>query len=384
MPTARDVLAGARLVDHHCHGVTAAALSRSDLERLLTEGPEPAGGAGSGFDTAIGAALRRWCAPVLDLPAHAPSNDYVARRAELGSAEANRRLLAAAGLDELLVDAGYQPADPLPPDALAAAAGGRLRQILRLESVAEEVAASGVAADGFTAAVTERLAERAAGAVALKSVAAYRVGLDLDPAPPSRAEVTAASGHWLDRAGPRPRLADPVLIRHLWWTGIELGLPLQLHTGFGDPDLRLHRSDPALLTDFCAAVSGTGIPVVLLHCYPYHRQAAYLAAVFPHVYVDLGLTLNHVGARAGAVLAETMELAPYGKLLYSSDAFGLAELYFLGAVQFRTALGELLDRQVARGDLAAGDAVRYAMLPAAGTARHVYRLDRQEGAGRRS
>jgi uncharacterized protein len=384
VPTARDVLAGARLVDHHCHGVTAAVLSRSDLERLLTEGPEPAGGAGSGFDTAIGAALRRWCAPVLDLPAHAPADDYVARRAELGSAEANRRLLAAAGLDELLVDAGYQPADPLPPDALAAGAGGRLRQILRLESVAEEVAASGVAADGFTAAVTERLAERAAGAVALKSVAAYRVGLDLDPAPPSRAEVTAASGHWLDRAGPRPRLADPVLIRHLWWTGIELGLPLQLHTGFGDPDLRLHRSDPALLTDFCAAVSGTGIPVVLLHCYPYHRQAAYLAAVFPHVYVDLGLTLNHVGARAGAVLAETMELAPYGQLLYSSDAFGLAELYFLGAVQFRTALGELLDRQVACGDLAAGDAVRYAMLPAADTARHVYRLDRQEGAGRKS
>jgi predicted TIM-barrel fold metal-dependent hydrolase len=115
--------------------------------------------------------------------------------------------------------------------------------------------------------------------------------------------------------------------------------------------------------------------VLLLHCYPYHRQAAFLASVYPHVYVDVGLALNHVGTRAAAVLAETLELAPFGKLLYSSDAFGLAELYLLGALQFRRALGRLLDGWVADGDLAPADAARYAEMVGAGNARRVYALD---------
>ena len=39
------------------------------------------------------------------------------------------------------------------------------------------------------------------------------------------------------------------------------------------------------------------------------------------------------------MLAETLKLAPFHKLLYSSDAYGLAELYLLAAVGFREGLG---------------------------------------------
>jgi hypothetical protein len=374
--SAREVLDRLRLVDHHCHGVTGAQLARPDFERLLTEAPDSAAG-GSTFDTQLGLAVRRWCAPVLDLPPHASPEDYLARRAELGAAEANRRLLHAAGAAELLVDDGYQPAEPLSVETLAAASGARVRRVLRLEALAEEVAAGGVAAADFARTFDERLADQAAAAVGLKSVIAYRAGLDLDPTRPSPADVTAAAGSWLarsERAGGY-RVDDPVLLRHLLWAGAGLGMPLQLHTGFGDPDLRLHRSDPALLTDFCAGVAGMGTTVLLLHCYPYHRQAAFLASVYPHVYVDVGLALNYVGTRAAAVLAETLELAPFGKLLYSSDAFGLAELCLLGALQFRRALGRLLDGWVADGDLAPADAARYAEMVGAGNARRVYALD---------
>ncbi len=168
---------------------------------------------------------------------------------------------------------------------------------------------------------------RRPGVVAVKSVAAYRTGFDLDPARPSEAEVTTAARDWLARGG---RLEDPVLVRELLWTAVDLGLPLQLHTGFGDNDIRLHRTDPALLTDWLHAISGT-IPVLLLHCWPYQRQAGYLAAVFENVYLDVGLTLHHVGpVRARAVLAEASEITPFRKLLYSSDAYGLAEFYGLG------------------------------------------------------
>jgi predicted TIM-barrel fold metal-dependent hydrolase len=365
------------LVDHHCHSVTGAELDRPGFEAYLTEAPDPAAAGGSTFDTQLGLAIRRWCAPVLDLDPHPEPEDYLARRAALGAAAANRLLLRAAGAVELLVDGGYQPAQPLAPDALATAATARVRPVLRLESVAEEVAAAGVPAAGYAAAFAERLAAAAATAVAVKSIAAYRTGLDLDPARPGPAEVTAAAGRWLAAAtGPgRPRLADPVLTRHLLWAAVDLGLPLQLHTGFGDPDLRLHRADPALLSDFCAATAGSGTAIALLHCYPYHRQAAYLASVYPHVYLDVGLALNHVGARASAVLAETLELAPFGKLLYSSDAFGLAELYLLGALQFRRALSAVLGGWVVAGDLTGADADRYATMIGAGTARRLYRLD---------
>jgi uncharacterized protein len=212
--------------------------------------------------------------------------------------------------------------------------------------------------------------------VAVKSVLAYRHGLDIEPTRPSDVEVRRAAGDWLrEAAAGRPRLTDPVLLRHLLWCGVDTGLPVQLHTGFGDRDLALSRSDPALLQRFCAAVEPTGVPLVLLHCYPYHRSAGWLAQVYPHVYVDIGLTVTHVGARVTAVLGEFLELAPFGKLLYSSDAYGLAELYLVGAAQFRYGLGRLLAGWVADGAVGAPDADRVASMIGAANARRVYRLD---------
>jgi len=70
--------------------------------------------------------------------------------------------------------------------------------------------------------------------------------------------------------------------------------------------------------------------------------AGYLAQVFPHVFVDVGLATHNVGLRAGAVIAETLELTPFGKFLFSTDAFGLAELYHLGTLLFRKGLSDFL------------------------------------------
>jgi predicted TIM-barrel fold metal-dependent hydrolase len=114
--------------------------------------------------------------------------------------------------------------------------------------------------------------------------------------------------------------------------------------------------------------------VVLLHCYPYHRQAAYLANVFPHVVLDVSLAVNHVGPRAAAVLAETLELAPFGSVLYASDGCGLAELHHLGAVLFRRALGRVLEEWVTDDAVSADDALRFARMLAADNARRVYGL----------
>jgi predicted TIM-barrel fold metal-dependent hydrolase len=113
---------------------------------------------------------------------------------------------------------------------------------------------------------------------------------------------------------------------------------------------------------------------MLLHCYPFHRNAAALAQAYPHVYLDVGMTLHYVGARAAAVVAESLELAPFAKVLFSSDAAGPAELHYLGALRWRRATADVLGGWVETGDWSAGDAIRVARMIGAENARRVYRL----------
>ncbi|HEV7727458.1 MAG: Amidohydrolase [Modestobacter sp.] len=365
-------LAALRLVDHHCHGLVRRDLDRPEFEAMLTEATGPSALGGSLFDSQIGFAVRRWCAPVLDLPAHAPADEYLARRAELGADEANRRLMAATGTQTFLVDTGYLPEPITTPDELAALTGGRAQEIVRLEAVAQDVLASSGAA-GFAGQFRDQLAQRCAGAAGVKSIAAYRVGLELEGARPTDAEVTAAADRLLSAGGPL-RVADPVLHRFLIWSGIDLRMPVQFHVGYGDADIDLHRGDPLLLTDLLRATGSAGVPILLLHNYPFHRQAGFLAQVFGHVFVDVGLATHNLGHRAPAILAELLELAPFGKVLFSSDAFGLAELYLLGTVLFRRGLGRLLAEGVADDAWTAADAVRVAGMIGAGNAERAYRL----------
>ena len=258
---------------------------------------------------------------------------------------------------------------------MAAASGAATAEIVRLESVAEEVAGSGVAAGDFADRLASTMDERSRNAVGLKSVIAYRYGLDFDPAPPSVDEVRRAAGQWLRRRDRGElRLTDPVLLRHLLWVGVGHGLPLQFHVGYGDPDLTLHRCDPSLMTEFLRRVQDRQVPVLLLHCYPYHRTAGYLAHVFPHVYFDVGLAVNYTGARCRAIVAESLEVAPFGKVLFSSDAWGPAELHYLGAVLWRRAMAAVLGEWWESGEWSETDAVRVAQMVGAGNATRVYRL----------
>ena len=243
--------------------------------------------------------------------------------------------------------------------------------------MAEQAAPAGDgSAAGFAARFAAVLRPQAAAAAGLKSIVAYRYGLDFDPEPPTAAEVTAAAGRWLRQieAAGQVRVEDPVLLRHVLWAGLDCGLPLQLHTGFGDPTRTCAGATRCCCAVSCSEPSRAGVPVMLLHCYPYHRGAGYLAQAYPHVYLDVGLAINYTGARAAAVVAESLELAPFGKLLFSSDAWGPPELHYLGALLWRRATARVLGEWVADGDWSQADALRVAEMVGAGNARRVYRL----------
>src|SRR5947199_10198934 len=87
----RAAVDGLLLVDHHVHGATIAPLDRGLFEAGFTESPWPAPAGTSHLDSQLGFAIRRWCAPLLGLPAHAPVEAYLARRQDVGSYEVTGR-----------------------------------------------------------------------------------------------------------------------------------------------------------------------------------------------------------------------------------------------------------------------------------------------------
>jgi uncharacterized protein len=358
------------LVDHHCHGVVRGDLDRVQFESLMNEAPRRSPLGTSQFDSMLGLAIRRWCAPVLDLEPHAVADDYLARRRELGAAEVNRRFVTQSGVDTFLVDTGLEPDQLTTPDELATMAAGSAHQVIRLEKVAEDILTAGTSLPSFEERVVQTLL--ASGAIGAKSIAAYRVGLQLPPEKPaSSALLDALRDVRPDERG-RYRIAHPVVNAWLAWTAIDLGMPLQFHVGYGDNDLDLSACDPLRLTDFLRATQERRVPVLLLHNYPFHRNAAYLAQVFDHVFMDVGLATHNTGVLSRQLIGETLELVPFGKLLFSSDAYGLAELYYLGALLFRRGLGDVLGGLVGDGEMTEQDAANIAALVGGDNARRVY------------
>ncbi|MBO8185290.1 amidohydrolase family protein [Streptomyces spirodelae] len=368
------------LVDHHVHGALRDEVDRAALEQLLTESDRPVPTWMTQFDSQLGFAVRRWCAPVLGLAPHADPGAYLARRRELGTDEVNRRLLRASGVGRYLLETGYKGEDILDVPGMATVSGRRVDEVVRLETVLEDVVRAGVTAAALPDRFRETLAARTATAVGLKSIIAYRYGFDFDPGRPHDVEVAAAADTWFAACEDTGtiRVDDPVLLRFILWCGVDRGLPIQLHAGYGDPDVELHRCDPLLLTRFIKNVEPHGTDLLLLHCYPFQRNAGYLAQVFPHVYFDVGLGVNYTGARSDAVIAESLELAPFAKILFSSDAWGPPELHYLGALLWRRGMGRALTRWTDSGEWDVADARRVVRMIGHDNACRVYGLETPE------
>ena len=353
------------LIDQHVHGCWLTAGDRTRFENALNEAnTEPV--ADSGFDSQLGFAVRSHCSPLLGLPRHVDPQVYWEHRSRFSEAELARLFLPAAGVSDWLVDTGIG-SDIAGIGDLAQLSGGRAYEVVRLEQVAEQAAQ---APGDYAAAFEEILRERAAGAVGTKSILAYRGGFDGDLTEPSAAQVAEAAGRWRDHGG--VRLSDRVLLRFGLHQALRLGKPLQFHVGFGDRDCDLHKTNPLYLLDFLRQSGDT--PIVLLHCYPYEREAGYLAQAFNNVYLDGGLSVNYLGARAPAFVARLLEMAPFRKVVYSSDGFGPAELHYLGAALWRNGIHRALGEFVEAGDWREADAIRVVDLIAHDNAARLYRV----------
>jgi predicted TIM-barrel fold metal-dependent hydrolase len=155
--------------------------------------------------------------------------------------------------------------------------------------------------------------------VGLKTIAAYRGGLDRDAAGTGITAFVLAALEANEASG--------------------APLPVQVHCGFGDSDLFLPKADPGYLKPLIEHFRDTQF--VLLHCYPFVPEAGWLAHVYGNVFFDVSLTIPHV-SRPAEMLRQALELAPVSKLLYASDAARTPELYYVAARWWREGLAEVL------------------------------------------
>jgi hypothetical protein len=336
----RRALSAVQHVDHHAHSILRAPPVDLDAFRgLFSESNDPRQWPHVATTVTYQRAIELLAA---ELGCNAGEDAVFEHRQNTDPSRYASDLLAATGAEALLLDEGYPPADEaLSTTEMGQLAGCPARPLLRLETLE-------ITEDGRLSTVSrERVATaRDAGYAALKTIVAYRGGLDLGAVDhTTRDRLMAALEVNRDTGDP---------------------LPVQAHTGFGDADLLLPRADPSLLKPVFERFPETDF--VLLHCYPFVRQAGWLASVYANVFIDLSLTIPHV-SRPVAVLAEAVELAPLSKLLYASDAVRTPELYLLAARWWRDALAEVLG-----GLLTERAAQRGAELILRENARALYRL----------
>lgn len=305
----------------------------------------------------------------------------LAQRTQLTLEALTERCFQAANLQAIVLDDGFLPDTILPlqwhQQFLPVC------RLLRLERLAETLIAQVDRFDVFLEWFRSELDPPPAGVVGFKSIVAYRTGLDVDFVPWELAsdQFDQLKQSQLKQSDQPIRLSHKLLIDFLLVQALEIAaryqLPVQFHTGFGDPDLDLRLANPLHLRPLLEDPRFRQVPFVLLHAaYPFMQEVGYLAAVYPQVYVDFGLAipfLSVAGMRQS--VQQLFELSPATKVMYSSDAHFVPELYYLGAKWGREILAQVLTQAVADSDLTALEADSIACAILHGNAQRLYRLE---------
>lgn len=322
------------MIDHHCHpfALEAGPFDLSHLDLDVTPGEQALEARDAVRPTTL------WHALLHDRLAgflRCDLSEVVDARqdaAEGGYRSYVRRLFDDADLDTLLVDPAWPLGSADQRSRMADLTGCAVHLIFRVDPVVDQLleqeADFGTITEQFDAAL-ERAAQD--GFVGLKTILAYRTGLAVEPGVTERQARES-----IDTAVPVRRRAKSLrdlLFRRTLRFAAEHQMPLQIHTGFGDSEIRLSEAHPLLLEEILRTPEGTAAPIVLIHgSFPYHEEAAYLAATRANVHVDFSLFNLFVPGRLAHRLMRLVELTPTNKLLAGTDGFALPETHWFGAV----------------------------------------------------
>lgn len=383
------------VVDVHCHPFTPLGeLSARDFTNTIAftgGGVEFMAEGGVSVDDALTAEIQRvrrdtiyfrymvrqlarffGCEPVLEEVVAARNEAVQDYRGHM------KRLYEAAGLTTLVMDFGY----PQPPVGLA-----QFRQdapvevvpIYRIEPLIAQLLKTEIGWAEFRRRYDEAIvrALESEGYRGLKSIIAYRTGLDVSPLSrtPDQGLQALDTIRRGTGGGAMKKLRDHLLCRALE-LAIEYNVPMQIHTGMGDYEVNLVSCRPALLMDLLRFPVFRACKVLLVHTgYPYHAEAGYMANMLPRVYCDVSEGIPFAANAARRIYAEVLEMAPLSKVVYGSDGYALPEINYVGAMLGKAALAGALEDLVSRDMLSVEEAQEAAALILAGNARRLYGLD---------
>jgi uncharacterized protein len=169
----------------------------------------------------------------------------------------------------------------------------------------------------------------------------------------------------------------------------ELDIPIHLHTGVtgqsaitGQPGIAgeqreglLSDMDPFLLAPLLKEKQFYNTTMVLLHGgYPWLRNTAMMAHLFPHVWLDTSWTIPWGSLENDRCLEELLALAPHSKIMCGSGQHGIPEIGWLAAIVARTSLATVLEEKVKKGLLAESQATTSAEMILYKNAKRLYRF----------
>ncbi|KAF4611557.1 hypothetical protein D9613_003781 [Agrocybe pediades] len=247
------------------------------------------------------------------------------------------------------------------------------RRIVRVEIEAEGIlkniaaSSSDVEAnrDLFVTTLTESLTNSALDkdVVGFKSIVCYRTGMNVSVSGNKEEEQAAlqevlATYQAQGKLRLQHKALNDLVVRIALDVAGKYKKPVQFHTGLGDSDITLTLASPAHLQPIIRTYPETTF--VLLHSsYPYTREAGYLTAVYRNVYLDFGEVFPFVsGEGQRSIIRQILELSPTNKIMWSSDGHWWPESFYLGILQARQALYEVLEDMVSRREVSEKEAIR--------------------------
>jgi predicted TIM-barrel fold metal-dependent hydrolase len=393
-------LSHAPVVDCHCHGFLHEGLEREDPvtfeSRLsfagmcyyaaaedLPTGLEPditAAIAGQRDSTPFILYARRALAEALGVPPEAEA--VAAARAKALADDARGyvlRLLREQHVAALIADEGFPDRPVVPRATFEEQVGIPVCRAFRIENVVwalqQEEPAWAAFAEGFQEALEK--AAHDPNTVAFKSIIAYLSGLAVEPV--SASEAATAYERW--RAGSYGDHAPDAKACWDYCLGLTLEvarcheLPLHIHCGGGDLFMR-SLADAAPEHLFPLLSEHLHQPIVLIHGgFPWLATGAYLASLFPNVYLDVSEFQPWASLAVRGALEHLIGMVPNEKLLYGTDEASEPELLWLGARLFRAALQDVMQTAVRSELLTSEQAVRLAEGILAGNAIRLHGLE---------
>ncbi len=275
-------------------------------------------------------------------------DDFISVRSRQQDTTYTRMLFDDISLGAIIVDDGFRPKDMVTPVQFATLSQRPIFLCRRLEPILESCLAKAGSFNELEEMFQhELLRSDPVPPVALKTICGYRGGLDIELV---KKQAAAKDFERIKKIAAKRRITRCELYHYFVMQSFELAachdLPMQVHAGIGDDDADLKQCNPLLMQNLFRISTLQKTRFVLLHCYPFVREAAFLCSLYANVYMDLSLALNIVSTSGQQLISEALATAPASKILAGTDGHTCPETHWYAALCWKRALSSVLTQLV--------------------------------------